>query len=102
MTVIEKIEKIAQLSEYNTEMIVAIEELAELQKAICKVLRNPEDEAWVENLHEEIVDVLVVVKILIYYFNINLSEIHVGTHRKLDRTLEQLKFRRLNLEGRNG
>ena len=98
MTVIEKIEKITQLSDYTTEMIVATEELSELQKAICKVLRNPEDEEWLENLHEEIVDVLVVVKILIYYFNVNLSEIHVGTHRKLDRTLEQLKFRHLNSE----
>lgn len=96
MTVIEKIMKIAELSDYRTEMIVATEELAELQKAICKILRNPEDEEWLENLHEEIVDVLVVVKILIYYFNINISEIHVGTHRKLDRTLEQLKFRCLN------
>ena len=96
MTVIEKIMKIAELSDYRTEMIVATEELAELQKAICKILRNPEDEEWLENLHEEIVDVLVVVKILTYYFNINISEIHVGTHRKLDRTLEQLKFRCLN------
>lgn len=96
MTIIEKIMKIAELSDYRTEMIVATEELAELQKAICKILRNPEDEEWLENLHEEIVDVLVVVKILIYYFNINISEIHVGTHRKLDRTLEQLKFRCLN------
>lgn len=96
MTIIEKIMKITELSDYRTEMIVATEELAELQKAICKILRNPEDEKWLENLHEEIVDVLVVVKILIYYFNINISEIHVGTHRKLDRTLEQLKFRCLN------
>ena len=46
----------------NAQMIVAIEELSELQKEICKYLRNKEQLYQVKGLVEEIADVEIMLE----------------------------------------
>ena len=43
------------------QMIVAIEEMAELTKEITKVLRDPNDGAVISNIREEIADVEIML-----------------------------------------
>ena len=50
------------------QCIVAIEELSECQKEICKVLRGGED---FQHLAEEIADATIMLEQIIYFFDIN-------------------------------
>ena len=50
------------------QVIVAIEELSELQKELCKNLRGRKNQLA---LTEEIADVLIMVEQMIVYFEIN-------------------------------
>lgn len=52
------------------QMIVAVEELSEAQKEICKQLR---DEGNLEHLAEEVADATIVLEQLRVMFNINES-----------------------------
>lgn len=51
----------------RNQMIVAIEELSELQKAICKLLRGGEDYA---SLAEEVADVVIMAEQLQMMFSL--------------------------------
>lgn len=57
------------LISYGTErqMIVAIEELSECQKELCKELRDKGD---LEHLAEEIADVLITMEQMVLFFGI--------------------------------
>ena len=68
------------------QIIVAIEELSELQKALCKYLRNGE---LTYNLLEEMADVYIMLEQLKIIFNIDLPEIFDEMNRKLERTKER-------------
>lgn len=49
------------------QIVVAIEELSECQKELCKVLRHKED---MEHLAEEIADVLITMEQMVLFFGI--------------------------------
>ena len=52
----------------QNQMIVAIEELSECQKEICKILRGGED---YRHLAEEVADATIVLEQISLMFNIN-------------------------------
>ena len=75
---------------YDTkQIIVAIEELSELQKELCKMLRkgNPDN---IENIKEEIADVSIMLDQLVYYLKIDKEELLEIQTKKLNRTKERL------------
>ena len=75
----------------DTQLIVAVEELSECQKEICKVLRGDGD---LEHLAEEVADATIMLEQVRIMFDINDS-----TCRHMDAKIERLKKR---IEARNG
>lgn len=69
------------------QIIVAIEELSELQKELCKYLRDKYNE---ENLIEEIADVEIVLEQIKLYFNLDQNDIDKIKEQKIERTKERL------------
>ena len=69
------------------QIIVAIEELSELQKELCKHLRGKIDGC---NLVEEIADVQIMLEQMIILFGIERSTIDFVINQKLKRTEERL------------
>lgn len=69
----------------NNQCIVAIEELSELQKEICKHLR---DMGNVHNIAEEIADVSIMLEQLQRIFNCR-SEVELLKEQKIQRTTER-------------
>lgn len=69
------------------QIIVAIEELSELQKELCKALRGKENQ---ENIIEEIADVEIMIVQMKMYFCITQAEIEEIKEKKLERTRERL------------
>ena len=75
----------------DTQLIVAVEELSECQKEICKVLRGDGD---LEHLAEEVADATIMLEQVRIMFDIN-----DATCRHMDAKIERLKKR---IEARNG
>lgn len=71
------------------QIIVAIEELSELQKELCKMLRKGNTDN-IENIKEEIADVSIMLDQLVYYFKIDKEELLKIQTEKLNRTKERL------------
>lgn len=69
------------------QIVVAIEELSELAKELCKALRGNENQ---ENIIEEIADVEIMLVQMKMYFGITKSEIEEVKEKKLERTRERL------------
>lgn len=69
------------------QIIVAIEELSELQKELCKYLRDKYNE---ENLIEEIADVEIMLDQIKLYFNLDQNDIDKIKEQKIERTKERL------------
>lgn len=82
---------------YGTkQIIVAIEELSELQKELCKMLRKGNTDN-IKNIAEEIADVSIMLDQLVYYLNINKDELLKIQTEKLNRTKNQyLKGDKIN------
>ena len=76
------------ISKYgDKQVVVAIEELSELQKELCKHLRGKLDGC---NLVEEIADVQIMLEQMIMLFGIEQSAIDFIINQKLQRTEERL------------
>lgn len=75
----------------DTQLIVAVEELSECQKEICKILRGKGD---LEHLAEEVADVTIMLEQVRFIFDINDS-----VCEQMDAKIERLKKR---IEARNG
>ena len=76
------------ISKYgDKQVVVAIEELSELQKELCKYLRGKLDGC---NLVEEIADVQIMLEQMIMLFGIEKSAIDFIINQKLQRTKERL------------
>lgn len=71
----------------NQQVIVAIEELSELQKELCKALRN---NANYDNIVEEIADVEIMLEQMKIYFNIFNKDLERMKKLKVKRTKERL------------
>lgn len=78
------------------QSLVAMEELAELQKAISKLVRNPKEKTKPlefkglrHNLIEEMADVLICMDQLIEFYKIDHSEIQELIQAKQAKRLEE-------------
>lgn len=69
------------------QLAVAIEELSELQKEICKSLR---DKTNIDNIVEEIADVTIMLEQLKIYFKISDNDLNSIIDYKIKRTKERL------------
>lgn len=72
----------------DTEIVVAIEELGELQKELTKYLRGKCNK---EHLTEEFADVIIVLENIARYFNINMNEVQTNMDYKLYRFMQIMK-----------
>lgn len=85
----ENLKKIAHHYGWESQCTVAIEEMAELQKAICKWRRHGMTWEVETNLMEEIADVLVIVRQLEHLMNAKrIGEI---VTEKIDRQLARME-----------
>lgn len=80
------------------QSLVAMEELSELQKAISKLVRNPEEKTKPlefkglrNNLIEEMADVLICMDQLIEYYQIQGIEIQDTIQAKQERQAKRLE-----------
>lgn len=77
----------------DSQMLMAIEEMSELTKELCKLRRYENDKEKVkditENIKEEIADVLNMAEQLEYYFGE--EEIERIRKQKIERTLKKIK-----------
>ena len=71
----------------DKQIIIAIEELSELQKELCKSLRNNYNYG---NIVEEIADVEIMLEQMKIYFEIKENEIEEMKEIKTKRTKERL------------
>lgn len=71
----------------DKQLIVAVEELSELQKELCKALRGKHNK---ENIIEEFADVLIMLDQVKIYFKIEDDEIRDIIEQKIQRTKERL------------
>lgn len=88
------------MDRYGIKMqsLVAMEELAELQKAISKLVRNPEEKTKPlefkglrHNLIEEMADVIICMDQLKEYYNITHAEIQINIDSKQARQAKRLE-----------
>lgn len=79
------------LAKYGCEnqMNMVIEECAELQKAVCKIIRDNGHitDEHDENLREELVDVMVVCQQMFLAMRMDTDEINNRARAKLERAL---------------
>jgi hypothetical protein len=71
----------------DMQVIVAIEELSELQKELCKCLRK---KGQMVNLCEEIADVKIMLEQIISIYGLCEEEIDYIIDKKIERTKERL------------
>ena len=71
----------------DKQLIVAIEELSELQKELCKNLRGNINK---ENIIEELADVYIMLDQIKVYFSITCNEVKEMIDKKIERTKERL------------
>ena len=69
------------------QMVVAIEELSELQKELCKAIRGQEVK---ENIIEEIADVSIMLCQIMIYFEIEEADVIKVMDEKIQRTMNRL------------
>ena len=80
------------------QSLVAMEELAELQKAISKLVRNPEErtkpleyKGLKNNLIEEMADVLICMDQLIEFYNVQRCDVQDIIQAKQERQAKRLE-----------
>ena len=78
------------LSDQDTKIIVAIEELSELQKELCKRYKGEGD---IFCILEEMADCILVLKQLQKIFNISEESLSIAMDVKLNREKERLEKR---------
>ncbi len=71
----------------DKQVIVAIEELSELQKELCKHLR---DKTNIENITEELADVYIMLCQMQYLFKISNYDLNLKIQEKIERTKERM------------
>lgn len=71
----------------DKQLVVAVEELSELQKEICKSLRGKDNK---KNLIEEMADVYIMLDQLKIYYNISDDELNNKIIDKNERTIERM------------
>lgn len=82
----DKVEKILSHYGYKAQLLMAIEEMSELTKEICKGFRGQENK---QAIIEEIADVSLMLDQLVLLYS-SKEEIEAIKQRKIERTLERI------------
>ena len=85
---IETIEKAIAVYGKDMQLNVAVEELSELIKEICKYKRGADN---LENIVEEIADCYIMIEQLISMLDINYSQVYSQMRLKIKRLEDRLK-----------
>ena len=83
-----KIEKILNHYESEAQTVKAIEELAELQAELSRLLLKQGD---IEAMKSELADVVIMTSQLMYIFNVDPEELDEIVAFKLDRQLQRIE-----------
>lgn len=83
------VKEIADYYKYDSQKMIAIEEMSELTKAIVKYDRLPNYE-HLKDMAEEIADVQIMIEQLVYLLGI-WNEVEDEKTKKLKRQLERIK-----------
>ena len=76
---------------YNIQSLIAMEECAELQKAISKVIRyGDKDKEIYDNLVEEMADVIICLEQLKMMYQITEDELQAMIERKHNRNMKRI------------
>ncbi len=86
-----RIKSIALNYGYDRQSIKLIEEMAELQKAICKHRESKDKAKTLIEIKEEMADVYVVLEQLKYLLNISELELEEKREFKINRQLLRIK-----------
>lgn len=81
------VEKTVNTYGNDKQLIVAIEELSELQKEICKHLRGKTNRA---HIVEETADVLIMIGNVMFIFDIKDKELAAAINKKTNRTINRM------------
>lgn len=90
----EDIEKIFTSSDVVTQMVVAIEEMAELQKELTKYIRffkSGDKEYYIGGLVEEMADVLIMLEQIKVFFDLPEALIGEKVKKKIERRLREIE-----------
>ena len=74
----------------RTQSLKLIEEMAELTQSLSKLLINPYDESTDENVDEEIADVNIMLKQLMYLCG-SRQDVYKIMRHKIDRQIERIR-----------
>lgn len=75
---------------YPKQLVVAIEELSELQKEICKEIRSDKNGENRYRIIQELADVVVIIEMLALMYNINMEQITPIVVHKIHRLSERM------------
>lgn len=87
----ERIKKIALYYSYDRQSIKLIEEMAELQQAICKHRESTDKAKTLIDIKEEMADVYIVLEQVKYLLNIKDEDIEETKGYKISRQLLRIK-----------
>ena len=73
---------------HESQKMMLLEEMAELQKEICKDMRYDPD---LEAITEEVADVLITLEQIQMMYRISETRLHAVTNKKLHRQLRRIK-----------
>ena len=83
--------KLLEIYGIEAQAIIAIEECSELQKALCKSLRN--NQTWnAESVKEELVDTIVMCQQLLLCIGMDVDDVNKRAKVKLERALKNEKM----------
>lgn len=79
---------------HESQKMMLLEEMSELQKEICKDMRyNPDLEA----ITEEVADVLIMLEQIQMMYRISETKLHAITNEKLHRQLRRIEDEKMEL-----
>lgn len=79
---------------HESQKMMLVEEMAELQKEICKDMRYDPD---LEAITEEVADVLIMLEQIQMMYHISETKLHKITNEKLHRQLRRIENEKVEL-----
>ena len=79
---------------HESQKMMLLEEMSELQKEICKDMRYDPD---LEAITEEVADVLIMLEQIQMMYRISETKLHAVTNEKLHRQLRRIEDEKMEL-----
>lgn len=85
------VERIIEKYGEEHQLDIAIEEMSELTKEICKYFRDPNKVKHYDAIKEELADVMIMAKQIQIIFEIPKEELKAEMDFKINRTIERME-----------